>query len=107
MKAPSMASVTLDVESESTVAEVKKKVEEKFHVAPSRQKLIFSGIDLQDEKTLSECAVTDKSVLNVYFEPPPKVTKVVTFPAGQCNAGSTHTSRSSTPHYTPLFFAST
>lgn len=46
--------ITLDVNSNDTIAVVKQKISEKEGVSATEQRLIFSGKQLEDNKTLAD-----------------------------------------------------
>eukprot|EP00117_Sycon_ciliatum_P000406 scpid97589/ scgid6480/ Large proline-rich protein bag6; BCL2-associated athanogene 6; HLA-B-associated transcript 3 len=59
------------VDDELTVEQFKSKAEEKLGVAKSKQRLIFLGKALQDDKKLSEYGVANKVIHLVERTPPP------------------------------------
>lgn len=56
-------SISLTVEPWDTLAKVKSRIEEQEGVPPAKQRLIFAGQQLKDEKTLSEYNVQQGSVM--------------------------------------------
>merc|ERR1711939_686030 len=47
-------SITVEVESNDTVAVLKNKIHEKEGIAPEEQRLVFAGKQLQDERTMGD-----------------------------------------------------
>ena len=56
---------TLEVEQSDTVKSVKNKIQEKKGISPLQQRLLFAGKELEDDKTLSDYNVEEKSVLHL------------------------------------------
>ena len=59
--------IALQVEASDTIVEVKKKFEEKEDIIPERQKLIYAGSQLGDERTLSDYNIQNFSRLHVVY----------------------------------------
>lgn len=56
---------TLEVKQSDTVKSVKNKIQEKKGISPLQQRLLFAGKELEDDKTLSDYNVEEKSVLHL------------------------------------------
>lgn len=59
------SSVTLEVDSTTTISEVKTKVQEKAGILPALQRLIFEGKQLEDDKTLDDYSIQKDSTLHL------------------------------------------
>ena len=55
--------ITLDVKPETTIMDVKVKIEDKERIPPHQQRLLLSGQHLEDGLTLKDCNVTKHSTL--------------------------------------------
>ena len=56
---------TFHVDSSDTIYSVKKKIEDKYGVPPSIQRLVFCGAWQEDERILSECYIKDGGTLRM------------------------------------------
>ena len=56
-------SITLEVDPYDTIHNVKEKIQQKQDIDPTQQTLLFAGNKLEDDKTLVDYNITDKSIL--------------------------------------------
>ena len=59
--------ITLEVQPVETIWNVKAQIEEKEHIPPSEQRLIFAGKELSDEHSLDDYNVQDESKLFLLY----------------------------------------
>ena len=58
-------SITIEVDSEDTVANIKAKVQDREGVRPEDQRLLFHGKQLEDEYTLHDYQIVNNSTLHL------------------------------------------
>lgn len=57
--------VILEVEGGSTIAEIKKKIENVTKIASAEQRLLYAGKQLDDKKTVKEFGIVEDSTIHV------------------------------------------
>ena len=70
IKTLSEKKITIDVQPSNTIIDIKEKIKEKENIHPARQKLLFQGRELIDNKTLVDYNIKNESILQLIIKSP-------------------------------------
>jgi ubiquitin len=59
--------ITIEAESSDSIEEIKQKIKDKEGINPEKQKLMYAGKELEDDKTLGNYAVQKQSTIHLLF----------------------------------------
>ncbi|KAA6377357.1 MAG: putative Polyubiquitin, partial [Streblomastix strix] len=75
--------IEIELEKTDTISAIKQKIEEKENFPSDHQRLIYQGKQLEDSKTIQECALPEKAILKLTIRLPNGILISIKKPSGK------------------------